>query len=132
MAALPPDGVSAALGAVDGSGAYPTTKLAMRLLALAATRSGEVRGMRWDEIDADVWTIPGERTKVGRDFRVPLNPDALAMLDKAHRYSDGARHSLVLPSARGRQITAYWNDTNTGGGDRARTWSGVAMGESSS
>ncbi len=82
MAALPPDQVSAALAAIDASDAYPTTKLTMRMLALAATRSGEVRGMRWDEIDAGIWTIPGQRTKVGRDFRVPLSAEALAVLDR--------------------------------------------------
>ena len=105
MAALPPDQVTAALAAIDGSAAYPTTKLAMRMLALTATRSGEVRGMCWDEIEGDIWTIPGERTKVGREFRVPLSPEVLAVLGEARRYSDGAPDSLVFPSARGRQIT---------------------------
>ncbi|MXZ65304.1 MAG: tyrosine-type recombinase/integrase [Acidimicrobiaceae bacterium] len=64
-----------------------------------------VRGMCWGEIAADVWTIPGERTKVGREFRVPLSPEALAVLDEAGRYSEGIPGSLVFPSARGRQIT---------------------------
>jgi len=80
MAALPPAQVPAALAAIDNSAAYPTTKLAMRMLALTATRSGEVRRMCWDEIEGDTWTIPGERTKVGREFRVPLSPEALAVL----------------------------------------------------
>ena len=105
MAALPPDRVPAALATIDNSAAYPTTKLAMRMLALTATRSGEVRGMCWDEIDNDIWTIPGERTKVSREFRVPLSPEALAVLDEARPYSDGSPDALVFPSARGRQIT---------------------------
>ena len=105
MAALPPGEVPAALAAIDNSAAYPTTKLAMRMLALTATRSGEARGMCWDEIEGDTWTIPGERTKVGREFRVPLSPEALAVLDEARRHSDGTPDSLVFPSARGRQIT---------------------------
>ncbi len=37
MAALSPDEVPAALAAIDNSAAYPTTKLAMRMLALTAT-----------------------------------------------------------------------------------------------
>ena len=61
--------------------------------------------MCWEEIDEDIWTIPGERTKVRREFRVPLSPEALAVLDEARRYSDGTPDSLVFPSARGRQIT---------------------------
>ena len=105
IAALPPDEVPAALAAIDDSAAYPTTKLAIHTLALTATRSGEVRGMCWHEIDADTWTIPAERTKVGRDFRVPLSPQTLAVLAAARPYSDGTPESLVFPSARGKQIT---------------------------
>ena len=105
MAALPPDQVPAAFAAIDNSVAYPTTKLAMRMLALTATRSGEVRGMCWDEIDGDIWTIPGERAKVGREFRVPPSPEALAVLDEARCYSDDAPDSLVFPSSRSQQIT---------------------------
>ena len=62
--------------------------------------------MRWNEIDEDIWTIPAERTKVGREFRVPLSRQALAVLDEARCYSDGSPGSLVFPSARSRQITA--------------------------
>ena len=45
MAALPPDEVPAALAAIENSGAYPTTKLAMRMLALTAT---PIRRGPWD------------------------------------------------------------------------------------
>ena len=45
--ALPYGEVPAALRKVELSTSYATTKLALRLLALTATRSGEVRGMRW-------------------------------------------------------------------------------------
>jgi len=36
-----------------------------KLLLLTGQRSGEVRGMKWDEIDfaAKTWAVPGERTK---------------------------------------------------------------------
>ena len=50
---------------VELSTAYPMTKLAFRLLALTATRSGEVRGMTWDEVD---W----ETAKPGQ---IPMQPD---------------------------------------------------------
>ena len=42
---------------------------AIEFAILTACRSGEVRGARWDEIDLDakVWTIPGERMKAGRE-----------------------------------------------------------------
>ena len=55
---------------------------AIRFLALTATRSGEVRLAKWEEIDmaAQVWTIPAERTKTGKDHRVPLSTAALGAL----------------------------------------------------
>ena len=109
MAALPPGEVPGALAAIDGSGAFPTAKLALRMLALTATRSGEVRGMCWGEIDADaaVWTVPGERTKTSRDFRVPLSAEALAVIEEARRYGDSTDpEALVFPSATGRVPTA--------------------------
>ena len=99
--ALPYDRVSDALAAVRASAAYPTTKLAFELLVLTATRSGEVRRARWDEFDLDaaVWTIPGERTKTGRPHRIPLSPRALDVLREAAELRD--RTGLVFPSARG-------------------------------
>ena len=71
--------VGAALARVRGSGAYLGTKQAFEFLVLTASRSGEVRQARWEEIDRDaaVWTIPGERMKTGREHRVPLSPRAL-------------------------------------------------------
>lgn len=49
---------------------------------LTATRSGEVRGAVWAEINLDegIWTIPAERMKAGREHRVPLSTSALALL----------------------------------------------------
>ena len=45
------------------------TRLALELLLLTWVRSGELRGARWNEfdIDAGLWTIPGERMKMDRD-----------------------------------------------------------------
>ncbi len=42
---------------------------------------------RWGEIDMEkrVWTIPAERTKAGREHRVPLSPRALALLAELPR-----------------------------------------------
>jgi integrase len=55
---------------------------AVEFAILTAGRSGEVRGARWDEIDLDaaIWTVPAERMKAGREHRVPLSTDALALL----------------------------------------------------
>jgi integrase len=58
---------------------------ALQFLTLAAARSGEVRGMTWNELDRDengnaVWTVPASRMKTGRDHRVPLTAEAVALL----------------------------------------------------
>ena len=54
----------------------------LELLILTACRSGEVRGARWNEIDLtqSVWTIPAQRTKAGREHRVPLSEPAMVVL----------------------------------------------------
>ncbi|MBN9452692.1 MAG: tyrosine-type recombinase/integrase [Bosea sp.] len=50
---------------------------------LTAARSGEALGATWAEIDlqAKVWTVPGERMKGGRPHRVPLCDRALVILN---------------------------------------------------
>lgn len=89
-----------ALEKVDASGAMEATKLCLRFLALTAVRSGEARGARWDEVDleARVWTIPGERMKEGKEHRVPLSERVLAVLERARGCSGDSE--LVFPSAR--------------------------------
>jgi integrase len=55
---------------------------ALELTILCAARTGEVLGATWIEIDLakKIWTIPAERTKGGREHRVPLSAAALAIL----------------------------------------------------
>ena len=55
---------------------------ALGLVVLTACRSGEVRGMRWEEVDwaRAVWTVPAERMKARRPHRVPLSEPALDLL----------------------------------------------------
>jgi integrase len=68
----------------------------LEFLILAACRSGEVRGARWDEIDLvhKVWTIPAERIKAGREHRVPLSEPAMAVL---HEMAQLGNEGFVFP-----------------------------------
>ena len=59
--------------------------------------------MRFDEVDGDVWTVPGERMKAGREHRVPLSPRALDILAEAREATGGA--GLVFPSITGRAMS---------------------------
>jgi integrase len=67
---------------------------ALEFCILTATRSGETRLAKWDEIDGNVWTVPSERTKTGREHRVPLCGRTLEILVEMQ----GVRTSeLVFP-----------------------------------
>jgi integrase len=55
--------------------------LALEFLVLNANRTGEVIGGRRDEVSENgIWTIPGERMKVGKEHRVPLGQRSLELL----------------------------------------------------
>jgi integrase len=58
------------------------TAKALMFKILTNTRSGEAVGARWSEIDLrdKVWTLPGDRVKNGKPFRVPLSQPALDLL----------------------------------------------------
>jgi integrase len=72
---------------------------ALHFLILTAARSGEVRGATWDEVDVDhaLWIIPRERMKAGKEHRVPLSKQAIAILKKVPRIVGCA---FVFPSAK--------------------------------
>lgn len=73
---------------------------ALEFLILTAARSGEVRLATWDEIDleAKLWTIPGERMKAGKVHRVPLSEPAVKLLKGLPRF-EGSPY--VFPAVRG-------------------------------
>jgi integrase len=73
---------------------------ALEFLILTASRTGEVRGAVWDEIDlaGGVWTVPGARMKSGQPHRVPLSEPALALLEALPR--EGTSNAFVFIGAR--------------------------------
>lgn len=60
---------------------------ALEFTILTAVRTSETIKAKWDEMDfsARIWTIPPDRTKSGREHRVPLSDGALAILEKLPR-----------------------------------------------
>ena len=101
--ALPYAEVAGAVEIIRQSTAKPVTALLFEFIVLTACRSGEARGANWAEVTGDVWTVPAERMKGGREFRVPLSAAALAVLEKAREYADGS--GLIFPSPTGRVLT---------------------------
>ena len=106
MPALPHGEVAAAIGTVRTSAARPVVKLAFEFLVLTATRSGEVRGALWTEIDEAeaAWTLPAARTKANREHRVPLTGRALEILAEARTLNPNGR--LVFPSRGGKPLAS--------------------------
>lgn len=77
---------------------------ALEFTILTAARQGEVRGMRWAEVDLDskVWTVPADRMKAGKEHRVPLSEPLVAMLTRDSKQDADA---LVFPAQRGGQMS---------------------------
>lgn len=83
---------------LDDYGGDPSTRAALLLLVLTATRPGELRGMRWAELDEmkALWRIPAERMKMSTEHLVPMSKQALAVLEQMRPLSGD--DALVFPS----------------------------------
>src|SRR5918993_3508288 len=65
--------------------------LALEFTILTAARSGETLGAKWSEMDLqpEVWTVPAERMKAGREHRVPLSARAVEVLETVAKLRTG-------------------------------------------
>ena len=97
--ALPHGELPAALARVRSSETPAGVRLALEFMVLTATRSSEVRGAAWAEIEHDVWTIPASRMKAKREHRIPLSARALEILEEARRLHDDG--GLVFRGVKG-------------------------------
>jgi integrase len=77
---------------------------AVEFAIMTASRSGEVRGACWSEIDlaAKVWTIPASRMKAKREHEVPLSDAAVALIKSMPRI-DGT--DLIFPGTKGQALS---------------------------
>lgn len=71
---------------------------ALELAILTASRSGEVRGATWNEIDreAGLWIVPAKRMKAGLEHVIPMSSEAFALIDNLPRM---AECDLIFPNA---------------------------------
>jgi integrase len=74
-----------------------TAARCLEFVILTAARTGEAIGARWDEIKDGVWTVPSDRMKAGKEHRVPLSKEALAILDQMK----GSGSDYVFPNGNG-------------------------------
>lgn len=99
-AILEPAKFGALLRAIEEFDGQPTTKAALRLMAILFPRPGELRMAEWSEFDLEkaTWTIPEKRTKMRRPHRVPIAQQALAILKQLHRITGNG--VLIFPCVR--------------------------------
>src|SRR6266516_2321716 len=121
-AMLPYEGIASfmtELRARDGVAAR-----ALELIILTATRSGEVLGARWTEINLEkrLWTIPAARMKAGKEHRAPLSDAACDVLRGLAR--DGERVFSITNMAMHALLARMGRDDLTVHGFRStfRTW----------
>ena len=67
---------------------------ALEFLILTAARTSEVLHAKPEEIKDDVWIIPEERMKAGKEHRVPLSAASLSVVDMMRRQKASA---VVFP-----------------------------------
>lgn len=83
------------------------SRLALELCILTATRSGEIRGATWAELDLPgaTWTIAAERMKAGTEHVVPLSAEALAVLKTAGARWGTDPAAPIFPNPAGRGLS---------------------------
>lgn len=86
------------LRAIDSYAGHASTNAALKLSPHLFQRPGEIRSMKWADIDMDgaVWTIPAGETKMRREHRVPLSRQAANIILSMHDVSDYSE--FVFPS----------------------------------
>jgi integrase len=99
-AIVEPARIGQLLRSIDGYEGQPEVALALRIAPHVFVRPGELRAAEWPEFDleAGVWTIPGEKMKMGRPHRVPLSKQVLSLLAELRALRGRSR--LLFPSVR--------------------------------
>lgn len=113
-AILEPERVGDLLRAIDGYDGQQITKFALQLAPHVFVRPGELRHAEWNEFDleAALWTIPAEKTKMRKAHRVPLSRQVIAILETTHRLT--GPKGYLFPSVRTRSRPMSDNTVNAG------------------
>ena len=127
-----PVGVGRLLRDIQHYEGRPVVKAALELSALLFQRPGEIRQMKWEEINwrESRWEIPAAKMKMDRDHIVPLSRQAIAVLERVEPFT--GRFMYVFPNERSRtramsdngirsalRTLGYTNDDMTPHGFRA-------------
>jgi len=80
--------------------------LALKLTILTATRTSETLNAKWSEFDLkkEIWVIPAERMKAGKEHRIPLSEPVLKILKSMHE-AKIKDNDYVFPSNKGKPLS---------------------------
>ena len=84
----------------------PTSvNMCLQYIYFVAARSGEARGLRWDEVDfaTKVIRIPGTRTKTKAEHLIPMSTQVVALLE-AQQAQRKPNDTLVFPGLRSKPL----------------------------
>jgi integrase len=78
--------------------------LALEFVILTATRTNEVLGATWNEVDLEkaIWTVPASRMKAGNEHRIPLSPRAVEILEAMQPL----KTDNLFPASKGGKLSA--------------------------
>ncbi len=82
---------------MDRMKGWSVLPLSIKLMHATGQRRGEVVGMRWDEIEENIWRLPGERTKNGRENIIPLPPFVLGIISEIENHPVRQRDNNTSP-----------------------------------
>jgi integrase len=99
-AIVDPAKIGPLLRAIEGFDGQTVTRLALCLAPYVFVRPGELRQAEWDEFDLDaaVWSIPPEKTKMRRAHRVPLSRQSVVIVRALKNVTGDGR--WLFPSVR--------------------------------
>lgn len=86
-----------------------------KMILLTAQRPGEVKAMRWSDIQGELWTIPADVAKNGRTHRVPLSPAALRVLRAVREHNEARFERSRKPADEKAHYLEYVFPSRTGG-----------------
>jgi integrase len=100
-AALAYGDVPAFIAGLSQADVSEVVRLAFEFLILTASRTNEVLGMKWAEVDeaGRTWAVPAERMKAKRVHRVPLSPRCMEILDRAKQL--WGKSTFIFPGRSG-------------------------------
>lgn len=97
MASIPPERLPELMQRFENTNLSLMTRCLLKWQLLTLVRPGEAAGTMWSEIDTEkkLWTIPAERMKKRREHKVPLSPQAIAVVEQLR--SLGSHSPFVFP-----------------------------------